>query len=463
MERDRHIKNLKIISSLAKKNKKNTKKQKNNLGKNLIKAIQDVGCDPNKILYYHERTDPSIFSLEDSLSIKRGTKHIGTGKFGRVYMGCLDKECTKKIAIKITLNEPIEHEYKISKRIENLGGIKPFHYEKCDKTSFLYTEYVNNGTLHEFLKNNKKNLLPIHFRTIITQVLYNLYRIQKKYPTFRHNDLHAENILIHTSRPSRIKLLKVNNTQLRVHDIGLQALISDFGLSTMKNIKSPIVDEDPVWYKKESGIYRGSHPMYDTHTFLNALYSEIKVHGIVSGIEALLFIERVLPLEYRGKSSSKVYDWRLRASPLGHSDIPTFKKIFNDKYFSPYKKTVVPFDINTLIKPRLPSKPKQILVKHGGGPVKKTLEQVRKELASKNTQKVLKRPSIRFKPKLSMPIFKDKVKVSVSNKGYVRLDNRKCVSYKKADLIKKANNLGINTNGKTIKKICEDIKIKYTK
>ena len=60
-------------------------------------------------------------------------------------------------------------------------------------------------------------------------------------------------------------------------------------------------------------------------------------------------------------------------------------------------------------------------------------------------------------------MFKNKVKVSVSNKGYVKLDDRKCVSYKKADLIKKANNLGINTNGKTIKKICEDIKIKYTK
>ena len=39
MERERHIKNLKLISSLA-KNKKNTLKQKKNLGTNLIKAIQ---------------------------------------------------------------------------------------------------------------------------------------------------------------------------------------------------------------------------------------------------------------------------------------------------------------------------------------------------------------------------------------------------------------------------------------
>tara|TARA_B100000287_G_scaffold304511_1_gene287724 strand:+ start:8697 stop:10085 length:1389 start_codon:yes stop_codon:yes gene_type:complete len=462
MERERHIKNLKLISSLA-KNKKNTLKQKKNLGTNLIKAIQGVGCEPNKILYYHEKTEPSFFSIEDSLSIKRGTKQVGTGKFGRVYMGCLDKECTKKIAIKIIIRGYLEHEYKIAKRIENLGGIKPFHYEKCDETSFLYTEYANSGTLREFIKKNRTNLLPIHFRTIITQVLYNLYRIQKKYPTFRHNDLHLENVLINTSRPSRIKLLKVDNTQLRVHDIGLHALISDFGLSTMKNIKSPIVDKDPIWYKTESGIYRNSHPMYDTHSFLNTLRSEIKNNGVKSGVEALQFIERILPLEYIGKISSKVYDWRLRASPLGHPNIPSFKQIFNDRYFSPYKKTVIPFDINTIIKPQLPSKPKPILVKHGGEPIKKSLNQIRKELASKNNKKVLKRPSIRFKPKINIPFFKNKVKVSVANKGYIKLDNRKCVSYKKSELIKKAQSLGIKTDNKTIKRICEDIKLKYTK
>ena len=35
--------------------------------------------------------------------------------------------------------------------------------------------------------------------------------------------------------------------------------------------------------------------------------------------------------------------------------------------------------------------------------------------------------------------------------------------YKKQDLIKKANNLGINTDGKTIKQLCQDIKLKYIK
>mgnify|MGYP007000239396 len=89
------------------------------------------------------------------------------------------------------------------------------------------------------------------------------------------------NILINSTSPSRVKLFKVNNSTLKVHDIGLQALISDFGLSTMKGLKNPEVDDDPrLVYKTTSGIFRGSHPMYDIQYFLNILRQEIKISGI---------------------------------------------------------------------------------------------------------------------------------------------------------------------------------------
>jgi len=463
MERERHLKNLKIISKLA-KNKNKSLKQKLNLGKNLIQSMQDMGCYPEKFLHLPSNK-PISLSIEDSLSASIGTMKIGQGRFGEVYLGCIDKECKKKIAIKVVLNEDISHEYKISKRLSSYGTIKPFIIKKCNNVTFMYTEYANNGTLKSFIRNNKKNILPIHFRTIITQVLYNLYRIQKKYPSFRHNDLHFENILINSTSPSRVKLFKVNNSTLKVHDIGIQALISDFGLSTMKGLKNPEVDDDPyLLYKTKSGIFRESHHMYDIQYFLNILRQEIKNSGIQNGIEAIQFIERILPPEYLGKESNKINDFRLRATPLGHPRLPTFKQIFNDRYFSPYKKAVVPFDISTIINRKPISKPKPITVKHGGGPVKKTLNMIRKELALKNVKKNIKRPSIR--PRIiprKVNVTKPKVKVSVANKGYLKIDNRKCISYKKQDLIKKANNLGINTDGKTIKQLCQDIKLKYIK
>ena len=459
MERERHLKNLKILSKLA-KNKKNTTTRKINIGKNLIKSMQGMGCHPEKFLYL-PTNKPVTLSIDNSLNDRKlGTKKIGQGGFGQVYLGCVDKECKKKVAIKIVVNEDITHEYKICKRLHQYGSIKPYAIEKCNNVTFMYTEYANNGTLKSFLRNNKKNLLPIHFRTIITQVLHNLYKIQKKYPTFRHHDLHTDNVLINNKSPSRVKMLKVYNSTLKVHDIGLQTLIADFGLSTIKGLKNPEVDIDPrMEYKTKSGIYRESHPMYDIQFFLNALRQEIKGLGVQSGVEALQFIERILPSEYLGKESSKILDFRLRASPLGHPTLPTFKDIFNDRYFSPYKKVSVPFDISTILGKRNVSKPKPIIVKHGGGKVKKTLEQVKKELASKNNKKVIKRPGIR----MIRPKTQPKIKVSMTNKGYIRLDTRKCTSYKKSDLEKMAHNLGVNTQNKTIAKICKDIQLKYIK
>jgi len=449
MERERHLKNLKVISKLA-KNKKNNSTQKKNLGKNLIKSMQGMGCNPEKFLYLPDNKSISL-SIENSSSL--GTKKIGQGSFGDVYMGCIDKECKKKVAIKIVINEDISHEYKTGKRISLYGGIKTYSIQKCNNITFMYSEYANSGTLKSFLKNNKTNILPIHFRTIVTQILYNLYRIQKKYPSFRHHDLHADNILINSSSPSRVKLYKINNSTLKVHDIGIQALISDYGLSTVNGIKNPEVDNDPkLFYKTKSGIFRGSHPMYDIQYFLNALRQEIRILGIHNGMEVIQFIERILPREYLGVRSDKIDDFRLRAQEE-HPKLPTFKQIFNDRYFSPYKKAVVPIDISTIIKRN--TKVKIPIAR------KKTMNEIKRNLASKNIKKtVLKRPGIRIQPK---PVPKSVPKVVMTNKGYIRIGTRKCQSYRKPELVKIAKNMGINTDGKTINKLCENIKLKYIK
>tara|TARA_B100001559_G_scaffold176138_1_gene147511 strand:+ start:721 stop:2070 length:1350 start_codon:yes stop_codon:yes gene_type:complete len=449
MERERHLKNLKVISKLA-KNKKNNSTQKKNLGKNLIKSMQGMGCNPEKFLYLPDNKSISL-SIENSSSL--GTKKIGQGSFGDVYMGCIDKECKKKVAIKIVINEDISHEYKTGKKISLYGGIKTYSIQKCNNITFMYSEYANSGTLKSFLKNNRNNILPIHFRTIVTQILYNLYRIQKKYPSFRHNDLHADNVLINSTSPSRVKLYKVNNSTLKVHDIGIQALISDYGLSTVNGIKNPEVDNDPkLFYKTKSGIFRGSHPMYDIQYFLNALRQEIRILGIYNGMEVIQFIERILPREYLGVKSDKIDDFRLRAQEE-HPKLPTFKQIFNDRYFSPYKKAVVPIDISTIIKRN--TKVKIPIAR------KKTINEIKRNLASKNIKKtVLKRPGIRIQPK---PVPKSVPKVVMTNKGYIRIGTRKCQSYRKPELVKIAKNMGINTDGKTINKLCENIKLKYIK
>jgi len=64
--------------------------------------------------------------------------------------------------------------------------------------------------------------------------------------------------------------------------------------------------------------------MYDLHLFLNFMHSETK--DTKNAIEIRQFIERVLPPEYIGEESQKIRKGRLRASPLGHPKLPTYKK-----------------------------------------------------------------------------------------------------------------------------------------
>ncbi len=113
-------------------------------------------------------------------------------------------------------------------------------------------------------------------------------------------------------------------------------------------------------------------------------------------------------------------------SPIGHEKLPTFNRIFKDRYFSPYReKTQELSKVLDIIGRATPMKPKSIIVKHGGNPAPP--------------------------------------KVSVSKKGYVKIGTRKCDSYKKDELVKIANILNVPTKNKTISKICQDLKLKYIK
>ena len=74
MERERHLKNLKILSNIA-KNKNNTTTRKNNIGKNLIKSMKEMGCHPEKFLHLPSNKPVSL-SIEDSVSTSLGTVRI---------------------------------------------------------------------------------------------------------------------------------------------------------------------------------------------------------------------------------------------------------------------------------------------------------------------------------------------------------------------------------------------------
>ena len=90
-----------------------------------------------------------------------------------------------------------------------------------------------------------------------------------------------------------IRRFKVDDTVLKVHDIGIEASLNDFGFSSINGIPNPEIDSGD--YKRKHGIYRESHYMYDAHYFLNSLRHFLKGEKILSGQETIQFIERILP------------------------------------------------------------------------------------------------------------------------------------------------------------------------
>ena len=137
-------------------------------------------------------------------------------------------------------------------------------------------------------------------KSVIVQVFDNLYRINQKFPDFRHRDLHGGNVMVNPNAlttpytwkvdlgrkvirndpggsfksrvgPNEIKYYKRTNA-------GVEATIIDFGLSYWsKSMPNP---ETANGGYKGAGILRHDGGpgtiRYDTHRFLYILYAKVR-------------------------------------------------------------------------------------------------------------------------------------------------------------------------------------------
>ncbi|MBD37318.1 MAG: hypothetical protein CMI28_04490 [Opitutae bacterium] len=456
MQVDQHIKNLRFLR--AKVGKTRTPKDHEKIGKEITEAIKKLGCNPNKIFYTINGGETPNLTVKKSVRTRLGTRKIGEGEYGEIFFGCVDKECKKDIAIKIQ-RESLKNEYKIGKMLNNLGGVNMYALETCGRRNIMYSEYANGGALEEYIRKNILKLRPIHFRFMITEVLYNLYRIHKKYPSFRHSDLHIKNILINTDTPTlKKKEMKVGKITLNVEDVGIKTLLTDYGLSSMSTVKNPVAKGlDDEW-----GISQKSNPMYDAHLFLNAMFLVCARTDAESMNETIRFIQRILPREYLGTKTAKIENFRLRLN-ANHSGLPTFEKIFADPFFVPYRAKITeradPLALLPKAKPIPKAKPKTKPKPVGNASQSAAMRRA-KAVMNKESQKKaqpVKRRTVATK-RVSPPI-----KVNIAPKGYLRVNGKKCATYKKKDIVELAKKAGIDTQGKTIEKICESLKLKYMK
>jgi serine/threonine protein kinase len=389
-------------------NNAKTNAQKNAVGEEVKKFLRGKkACDSNE-----------LFS-NVGLRIEKGKKlrKLGEGAHGAVFYGCLEDKCNTKIAMKVTDESTAKMEYRIAEKLKGMGVPRMYHFKNCGTVDVLYFEYVKGETLQQWLKKPQS---PEAYRSLISQLIKNLKRIHEKYPKFRHHDLHWNNILVLE---------------------GNKPIMIDFGMSTIEGIRNPNVTSD---YYKNSGIYVGSHYMYDVHYILNIIYRYTKFTKVRG------FIRDLFPEKYLGSTNSYIISGRLRPG-LKHNDLPTYDQILNHPFLQSKKrgsilKKIVPKKTVATPKPQ----PKVVAKPATGSAIRRAKAVLEKEAAKKKVPP--KRPQIRGRDPSVMnqvrsiekkiaaekkPVTpKPKLRVFINKNGDLKIEKKKCRLYKKEDLVK---------------------------
>ena len=174
--------------------------------------------------------------------------------------------------------------------------------EYYDNVSVLISEWANSGDLLDYFRKNIKSLKLVHYKVIFFQVLSVLAVIQNKYPEFRHNDMKANNLLVHKiecHRNNKYKY-KINGQKYIIPNVGIQVKLWDFDFAcippVVRNTKVEAKWTDKINIKPVQNKY------YDIHYFFNTLTKKGFISDFFSYTEIPQdvkdFFRRVVPEKY---------------------------------------------------------------------------------------------------------------------------------------------------------------------
>lgn len=385
-------------------NNAKTSAQKNAVGEEVKKLIRgQKACYPEQQFFTKIQMTPLKINKATRLRV------IGKGTYGTVFYGCLDDECKTQVAIKVTTEPSARMEYRIAEKLRGMGVPRMYHFKSCDRDDVLYFEYIEGEPLEKWIKRSQS---PEDYRQVISQLITNLKAIHEKYPKFRHHDLHWNNILV----------LKGN-----------KPIMIDFGMSTIEGIRNPNVVSGEF---KKSGIYSGSHQMYDAHYILNIIYNYTK------SVPVRHFMEDLFSRQYLLRSSPVTKDFRLR--PLKHTGLPTHDQILKHPFLQAKKKIAILRKIipkkTVALKPKTPAKPATMsAIRRARAVLQKEAE--KKKLPPKRPGIAKRKPSVmsqvrEIEKKIAVNKPEKKQKIFINKNGDLKIDRRKCRLYKKEELVK---------------------------
>ena len=378
-----------------------------NIESNLKKLLKgEKACIPEHFLKVPAYNSPTLRTGKG--------RPISEGAFGKMYRGSINDNGRRYVAYKeIDTSEStdgaFEFEFKVAEKLKEFAVPEMYLFKKCpiqDKDmgriraksghfvqparrtkpkDILYMELLDGMSFNSWWKTNP-SLDAI--KSVIVQVFDNLYRINQKFPDFRHRDLHGGNVMVNPNVSTTPYTWKVDlgrkvirndpggsfRSRLGSPDIkkykrtnaGVEAHIIDFGLSYWSR-RMPNPETADGGYEG-AGIYgHGIGPgtiYYDIHRFLYVIYVKVRQPENAKERAIKNFIEELIPnkefLEYNGKFTSQGYllsDYHVAL----RANLPTFKTILTHPFLTDEKSTNRPKTLSEalkLIAPKPKPKPK---------------------------------------------------------------------------------------------------------
>jgi serine/threonine protein kinase len=375
---------------------------------NLKKLLKgEKACIPEHFLKVPSYNSPTLRTGKG--------KPLSEGAFGKMYRGSINDNGRRYVAYKEidtseSTNGAFEFEFKVAEKLKEFAVPEMYLFKKCpiqDKEpqrirkggkpgskmghfvqpsrrvkpkDILYMELLDGMSFNSWWKTNP-SLDAI--KSVIVQVFDNLYRINQKFPDFRHRDLHGGNVMVTRREGSytwnvdlgrkvirndpggsfRSRLGSPDIKKYKRTNAGVEAHIIDFGLSYWSR-RMPNPETADGGYEG-AGIYgHGIGPgtiYYDIHRFLYTIYVKVRQPENAKERAIKNFIEELIPnkefLEFNGKFTSQGYllsDYHVAL----RANLPTFKTILTHPFLTGEKSPNRPKTLAEALKMIAPPKPK---------------------------------------------------------------------------------------------------------
>lgn len=237
-----------------------------------------------------ENAELMIIKLLSGFVVRKETPHVV------LPLGSFD--CSIKPFVSLIEDNIVNNDNK--KYNEFVERYKKGEYH--DHVSVLISEWANRGDLLEFMRRSFKNFQLIHWQTFFFQIISVLAVIQSKYPAFRHNDLKANNILVHKiDKTLKSFFYTVNKKRYEIPNIGYRIKIWDFDFACVDGIvNNSKVDAE---WTSQINISGKQNRYYDMHYFFNTLIKKGFLPEFMTSSkvpqEAKDFVNRVVPPRYQ--------------------------------------------------------------------------------------------------------------------------------------------------------------------